>query len=638
MIMASCIPESRNLGTNGTAQIALGCSGSLLLELFNQLNRGTDPDQIVKVLQTIIEQARQRRKPAASSEADESAASAASAADAGSAGEAASDLVDLFVLAFQTRDCRGGKGERKLFCVLFLELYKHFPAVAICLLHLVAEYGYFKDYQVLYESIATKDDALEYAKLSEALVDTVAGFLEADKGIMEAAEKSKVACTGLSLAAKYAPRVLKCKRNPAQKRQKNAFARSLRNKLFTDSSGVCPADAWRQYRKLLSKLNTCLETVECKMSNHQWGSVQADRIPSLCLKRCRNAFLNEDKRGNIRRPHDKARMELRQRLLDSAGTKQLKGGQLHAHEIVQQCMKHASAEAAKILDAQWRAMIQTLQQQLDSFGLQQQEAAGAAGAAAKTKSTFSLGKLVALVDVSGSMAGLPMQVAIAMGLVVSELTMPSFRNRVLTFETQPQWHQILGDNIVSRVRNLRDARWGGSTNFAAAVQRVFDAVESVAMTTKQMPVVPDLIVFSDMQFDVANGGSSWDTAYESICTNFAALVQRLRAANVENLPDDSVVQPCTITFWNLNSRTTGLVASADTKGVRMLSGFSQSLLKLVLTGALPDCATDAADAADAAGQASASDVDPMITLRAALDDERYNLVRSQLEDNKLLLW
>ena len=38
------------------------------------------------------------------------------------------------------------------------------------------------------------------------------------------------------------------------------------------------------------------------------------------------------------------------------------------------------------------------------------------------------------------------------------------------------------------------------------------------------------------------------------------------------------------TYWNIHGDTTGFLAQQDTKGVTMLSGFSPSLLELVLSG------------------------------------------------------
>ncbi len=57
----------------------------------------------------------------------------------------------MFVLIFQTRDCRGGKGERSIFHQLFI----HMHATCEALLPLIAEYGSFKDY---FHILALLDD------------------------------------------------------------------------------------------------------------------------------------------------------------------------------------------------------------------------------------------------------------------------------------------------------------------------------------------------------------------------------------------------------------------------------------------------------------------------------------------------
>ena len=107
--------DGRNIGAKGTAQIAPGCSGNDMLELFNQLNRGVDSAMVSSCVNAIV------AKASGGSEAD------------------VHMLVDLFVLTFQTRDCRGGKGERKLFRMLFLALHEHFPLATIGALPLVVE-------------------------------------------------------------------------------------------------------------------------------------------------------------------------------------------------------------------------------------------------------------------------------------------------------------------------------------------------------------------------------------------------------------------------------------------------------------------------------------------------------------------
>jgi uncharacterized protein with von Willebrand factor type A (vWA) domain len=79
--------------------------------------------------------------------------------------------------------------------------------------------------------------------------------------------------------------------------------------------------------------------------------------------------------------------------------------------------------------------------------------------------------MVPLVDVSGSMSGVHMEVAIALGTGISEISHEPFRDRVLvlTFETNPSWFRLKPtDAIVQKVRQLQRAPWGGITAFAKA--------------------------------------------------------------------------------------------------------------------------------------------------------------------------
>ena len=55
----------------------------------------------------------------------------------------------LFVMAFQTRWCRGGKGERKVCYILLRVLHETLSAVVLGLIELIPKYGYWKDLLLL---------------------------------------------------------------------------------------------------------------------------------------------------------------------------------------------------------------------------------------------------------------------------------------------------------------------------------------------------------------------------------------------------------------------------------------------------------------------------------------------------------
>ncbi|MCI50746.1 plant/T31B5-30 protein, partial [Trifolium medium] len=63
---------------------------------------------------------------------------------------------------------------------------------------------------------------------------------------------------------------------------------------------------------------------------------------------------------------------------------------------------------------------------------------------------------LAVCDVSWSMYGIPMEVSVALGLLVSELSDEPWKGKVITFSEEPQLHVIQGDNLKSKTDFVRD--------------------------------------------------------------------------------------------------------------------------------------------------------------------------------------
>ena len=609
--------SARVMGTNGTAQVAFGQTDDFmerLVELFVVLSRNADPATLREMVAGLVQRA------AGNPEA----------------------LANLFSLAFQTRDCRGGKGERDLFRTLFLTLHESFEEETLACLPLIADYGYFMDYVTLWAKTETDP---RFDKLRDAVVDFYATTLAEDEKKVALAVAAKEEPKDLTLAAKYAPRLRREKPTAtatasaaaatkettkesaeatkkmgpsARTRANRCFGKALRDRMFKgDKKGS------EMYRKLVSHLSERLRVVERLMSQSRWDEISVGMIPSVCLNRKRKAFLYEDKKGELR-GSDKARLKLREALLAPKNVEKIKGGQLFAHELVAKYMGYGNSVSAgeeAIFDAQWESIKRTIQKEIDDFAAQQ-TAAAAAGEEVPQRG-FNLGNVVPIVDVSGSMMGTPMQVAVAMGLLMAELNSPAFRNRVMTFHSRPSWFRTDRGTIGERVRHLMSAPWGMNTDFDKAMQLILDTLDRLARKTGEMPEVPELAVFSDMQFDAACTAryGAWDTAYERIVKNFRDLGQTLRARGVTGVPDE--LKPPTITFWNIrDTMTTGLVTDANKRGVRLLSGFSQSLLKLLLSGALPPVGS--------MEDPEVPEPSPVDTLRAALGDTRYDAVRVTL--------
>lgn len=538
--------------------------------------------------------------------------------------------VDMFVLAFQTRDCRGGKGERSLFIKLFLELASRFPKTAVGILPLIPEYGYYKDLFLIAGHII-ENDFETLLPISQAVLQ-----LAADQLLKDLTAQPK----DVSLLAKWAPR---------EKSSQGSLARLLAEKMFPQSK-----TARAQYRKALSKLNASLGTVEVHMCSHAWDQIEPTAVPSLCLTRHRKAFLNEKldsgpsrvqlETGN-RFPDDKNRVACRTRVreaLVSTGEKKLKGKQLFPHEITRLLMDYSSKSSLEmdIFNAQWQSIRTATEEALTA---KRAETAGSETPSLENR--VDLGKLVALVDVSASMSGIPMEVAIALGILVSELADPAFANRVITFDENPTWCTFEADaSIADKVQIAQSAPWGGSTDFEKAMELILDVAVNAKLTPEE---IPNLIVFSDMQFNEASshtgyysdpywsdsssprqGGDSWETHHERIVRRFAEAGVKV-CGKPYPAPE--------ITYWNLRGNTVGFPVDANAPSVRMLSGFSPSLLKLMLSGESLDemviVGEEVVEDGEVVAVRKRAKVDPLSTLRKALDDPKYDKVRAILSDS-----
>jgi Domain of unknown function (DUF2828) len=169
----------------------------------------------------------------------------------------------------------------------------------------------------------------------------------------------------------------------------------------------------------------------------------------------------------------------------------------------------------------------------------------------------------AVCDVSGSMAGTPMEVAIALGLVVAELTEEPFKNKLITFDADPILHTIEGKNLRDRVLDVSRMAWGGNTDLL----KVFELLLHQALESPGAKMVEKLFIFTDMQFDQATcEDDGWETTYSSICKMFAK----------ENLTVPKIV------FWNLRATHKSAPVTKDQVGTALISGFSSQMMKAFL--------------------------------------------------------
>ena len=153
-----------------------------------------------------------------------------------------------------------------------------------------------------------------------------------------------------------------------------------------------------------------------------------------------------------------------------------------------------------------------------------------------------------------------------MGIILANVMPVPWYGKVITFESKPQWVDIQPyTSIYNQVQVLKEAPWGGSTNFTAAVDLILRQALAVKKPKKCVPEM--LFCFTDMQFDEASEENSFGTK---------KLKRKFRTRGL--------IMPKLI-LWNLRaSGTNTFAADKDTPGVGILSGFSQSTFKAFMSG------------------------------------------------------
>jgi hypothetical protein len=281
-----------------------------------------------------------------------------------------------------------------------------------------------------------------------------------------------------------------------------------------------------KYRKTLSALRKSLDILERHETLGTWDEIDFSHVPSVAMKKQKKAF--------ERHLPEKFSSYLAAVM---AGKAKMNSKGVQPHELVR---TYLLGLADPTVDAQWLSLIS----RLSSAGL--------------------FKDAIAVCDVSGSMAGVPMEVSIALGLVVSELTAEPFNGKVITFSEVPQWHRIVGANLRDKVASLSRAPWGMNTDFIAVFKMLLVEAQTYRLASEQM--IKKIFVFTDMQFDTATNGITYQTSYQT--------VKAMYDAAGYTMPQ--------IVFWNLRDTNSSFPVRKDTPGVALMSGFSAEMLKLFL--------------------------------------------------------
>ena len=271
----------------------------------------------------------------------------------------------------------------------------------------------------------------------------------------------------------------------------------------------------KQYRKWLKKHS---DTVEQQMSSQHWSDIKYSSVPGAAMRKYNRSFDTRDSQRFVDWKNDK--------------TSKASVSATYPHQVLE-------CDDAVLADKLWNNLPNLLEDSKE--------------------------RILPMIDVSGSMFGTPLAVAVSLGMYLAERNKKAFKDMFLTFSENPELIRLEGDTVIERLANISNADWGMNTNFEKAYQHILDVAVKHDVDKDSMPTM--LLVLSDMQFD-----ESQSHAGGSFKTHFSWMEESYRAAGY--------VFP-KIVFWNLDTHF-GTPAECSEDSVAMVSGFSPSIMKAVL--------------------------------------------------------
>lgn len=268
-----------------------------------------------------------------------------------------------------------------------------------------------------------------FPELYEKIVSLFASALMCDK---EALSKNKTLPT-TSLSGKWAPAIggsidfhTSLGKNIAR-----SLYLSSHQRLPNESESDFDKKAFIYYRQeYLTPLRAAIGIPERFMSKRKWSELEYERVPSVCMKRNKKIFLEKDKeRFGVYLEDVKS------------GKKKIASGALLPHEIVAQVMNsHQPDELSAVGELQWNSYVENL----------------------KKSGLFE--SALAVCDVSGSMSGKPMEVAIALSLLTAAVSKPPFDSFICSFSATPSLHKINQPTLKEKIAFVQEMDWGMNTD------------------------------------------------------------------------------------------------------------------------------------------------------------------------------
>lgn len=303
----------------------------------------------------------------------------------------------------------------------------------------------------------------------------------------------------------------------------------------------------KQWRKILVNLT---KVVESQMCAKNWDSIVFDHVPSVAAARYQKAF-----NKHTPEKYKKYRDGLVKIKEDGTTERKINTAAVFPYDVV----KSLNNGDPAVANAQWKALPNFI--------------------------TGEFSRILPMVDLSVSMTNwsyynqrkpikifvTPMDIAISIGLYVSEKQQGEFKGTWLNFSKLPKLRKFTGDLSLQNMYNQLDFNdWGGSTNIQAAFELILETARRNNVPQEEMPET--LLILSDMEFD------------DAVSTRRFGLSKDYALAK-ENFKQYGYKLP-KIVFWHINGRSDNNPVEMHQTGTAMVSGFSPAIFKSICSNNL----------------------------------------------------
>jgi len=451
---------------------------------------------------------------------------------------------------FFLRDVRGGMGERRSFRVILKRFVTVHPDLVHALIPITAKYGREDDLWCLLET-PLKDDVIDYIKTK----------LETDKKAM--ANHQPISLLGKWLPSSY-----------SKKRINRRYAYCIYTGLGIGKNA---------YDALLKSLRDYLKIVETTISNNHWEKVDYSTVPSKANLKYKDAFLRHDK-------------ERRETFLNElmVGNEKINAGTLFVHEIVhaytttkevmEELFKGYFYKTNRKVPKEYDATLEALWNNLPKFIAPDQETLIVRD---------DSGSMEVCIDPNSKVTAL--EVATALAIYFAQFLKGDYKDRFISFSTNPK---LIDMHNATTLQEKLEICYAHSEVSNTNIEKTFDLILHIAVANNytQDMLPKNIVMISDMEFDHSTDRRYDDTLFNKIRNKYQAYGYELPR----------------LVFWNICGRTNTVPIKENENGVALISGFSQNILQMVLSGVL----------------------DPYLNLVNILNSSRYDVVEEAYEKSK----